>query len=198
MPDIELPDADEVEENGKAPLSRRIAQTTAGYAVVLAIAALGGNNAMKESILKQQEASNQWARYQAKSIREHNYRTESNRIELLLNERGDTMPAKARNSAEKLLAHYKSETARFAREKKDEITPVARKLEGERDIALKKDPYFDFAEAMLQIAIIMASVAIMAQARVVFYFSLTVAAVGLLLTINGYGLFFDLPFLGEH
>ena len=51
--------------------SRRVALVTAVYAVVLAIASLGGNNAMKEMLLAQQEATNQWAYYQAKVIREH-------------------------------------------------------------------------------------------------------------------------------
>lgn len=197
MPDADIPDVDEVEEHGKVPLSKRVAQTTAGYAVILAIASLGGNNAMKESILSQQEASNQWARYQAKVIREHSFKVEANRLDLMLKERGETMPPAAREKAVALLKNYRSEAARFDREKKEEITPQARSAETERDRARKKDPYFDYAEVLLQIAIIMASVAILAQARKVFYFSLVVAALGILLTINGFGDFIEIPFIGE-
>ena len=39
--------------------------------MVLAIASLGGSNAMKEMLLAQQDVSNQWSHYQAKVIREH-------------------------------------------------------------------------------------------------------------------------------
>ena len=51
MTEVELPNPEELEEvKGKA-FTRRVALTTAIYAVVLAIASLGGNNAMKEMLL---------------------------------------------------------------------------------------------------------------------------------------------------
>jgi hypothetical protein len=50
--------------------------------VVLAIAALGGNHAMKEMLLAQQQSSDQWAFYQAKVIREHLYRAQKMRLEV--------------------------------------------------------------------------------------------------------------------
>ena len=71
MAEVELPNPEELEERRDKAFSRRVALTTAVYAVVLAIASLGGNNAMKEMLLAQQEASNQWSYYQAKVIREH-------------------------------------------------------------------------------------------------------------------------------
>ena len=55
--EVELPDPDELEERRDKTFSRRVALTTAVYAVVLAIASLGGNNAMKEMLLAQQESS---------------------------------------------------------------------------------------------------------------------------------------------
>ena len=66
MAEVELPDPEELEERAEKTFSRRVALTTAVYAVVLAIAALGGNNAMKEMLLAQQQSSDQWAFYQAK------------------------------------------------------------------------------------------------------------------------------------
>jgi len=61
--EVELPNPEELEERRDKSFSRRIALVTAVYAVVLAIASLGGNNAMKEMLLAQQEASNQWSYY---------------------------------------------------------------------------------------------------------------------------------------
>jgi Mg2+/citrate symporter len=198
MPEAEVPDVHELEEHAKDMFTKRVAQTTAGYAVILAIAALGGNNAMKEMLIAQQQASNTWARYQAKVIREHAYKTEANRIELLLAERGMSMSSEARAKAEKLLKHYKAESKRFATEKKEEIAPDARKWEAIRDKNQKKDPYFDFAEVLLQISIVIASVAILAKAKKVFYFSIGLAVIGAFLTFNGYTLAFDIPFIGDH
>jgi hypothetical protein len=71
MAEVELPKPDELHEHAANSFSRRVALVTAIYAVVLAIAALGGNHAMKEMLLAQQQSSDQWAFYQAKVIREH-------------------------------------------------------------------------------------------------------------------------------
>lgn len=51
MAEVELPNPEELEEKAERSFSRRVALVTAVYAVVLAIASLGGNNAMKEMLL---------------------------------------------------------------------------------------------------------------------------------------------------
>jgi hypothetical protein len=58
-----------------------------------------------------------------------------------------------------------------------------------------KDPYFLFAEAVLQIAIVMASVSILSRSGIIFAFSLALALVGGLLTINGFSLLFHIPYM---
>ena len=80
MPEVELPNPEELEEIKAKSFTKRVALTTAIFAVVLAIASLGGNNAMKEMLLAQQQASDQWAFYQAKVIREHQYRAQKMRL----------------------------------------------------------------------------------------------------------------------
>ena len=61
MPDVELPNPDDIEDLKKDSFSKLVALTVAAYAVVLAVASLGGNNAAKETNLSQQQATNQWA-----------------------------------------------------------------------------------------------------------------------------------------
>ena len=56
-------------------------------------------------------------------------------------------------------------------------------------------PYFDYAEVLLQIAIVMASIAILATSRPLFVFSLGLATLGAFLTLNGFMLFVKIPFL---
>jgi hypothetical protein len=148
MPEVELPNPEELEEKAERSFSRRVALMTAVYAVVLAIASLGGNNAMKEMLLAQQQSSDQWVFYQAKVIREHQYR-------------------------------------------------APKKLEKERDHNRDKDPYFDYAEVLLQISIVMASVSILSTSRPMFFFSLALAFGGALLTINGFTLLFRVPLLNH-
>ncbi|MBI2555011.1 MAG: DUF4337 family protein [Candidatus Rokubacteria bacterium] len=61
---------------------------------------------------------------------------------------------------EELLKKFAEEEKRYNAEKKD-IEKEAKTLEHERDRNRDKDPYFDYAEVLLQIAIVMASVSIL-------------------------------------
>ncbi len=187
MAEAGLPDLDELRERGEKAFSRRVALTTAIYAVVLAIASLGGNYAMKEMLLAQQQSSDQWAFYQAKVIREHLYRAQKMMLEA-------TRPDAAREVART----FADEEKRYNAEKK-EIEREARKFENDRDRHRARDPYFDYAEVFLQIAIVTASVSILASSRAMYGFSLVLAALGVLYTVNGFTLALHLPLLhGAH
>ena len=157
MAEVELPKPDELHEHAERAFSRRVALVTAIYAVVLAIAALGGNHAMKEMLLSQQQSSDQWAFYQAKVIREHLYRAQKMRLDLDLVERGTALRPDTREKLEALLRKFEEEEKRYGAEKKD-IEKDAKKLEAVRDGYQARDPYFLIAEALLQIAIVMSSV----------------------------------------
>ena len=194
MAEVELPNPEELKEKAERSFSRRVALVTAIYAVVLAIASLGGNNAMKEMLLAQQQSSDQWSFYQAKVIREHQYRAQTMRLEVELADRGPAMKPEVRQRHEELLRKFAEEEKRYNAEKKD-IEKDAKKLEHERDRYREKDPYFDYAEVLLQIAIVMASVSILSTSRPMFLFSLALALGGALLAANGYTFFFRLPFL---
>ena len=195
MPEVELPNPEELEEiKGKA-FTRHVALTTAIFAVILAVSSLGGNNAMKEMLLAQQQASDQWAFYQAKNIREHFYRSQKQQLELDLLEK-ETLKPEVRKRYAELLQQTTREEARYNVEKK-EIEKEAKHLEHERDINRGKDPYFDYAEVLLQIAIVMSSIAILAHSRLMFGFSLVSATLGALLAANGFLMIVRLPFFGH-
>ena len=196
MAEIELPDPGELEERRDQAFSRRVALTTAVYAVVLAIASLGGNNAMKEMLLAQQEATNQWAYYQAKVVREHLNRGNKVVFEAHLAEPSALKGAERAKYAA-LVKRFADEETRMAADKK-EIEQVARKHEAERDRNQAKDPYFDYAEVCLQIAIVTSSVSILAASRPMFGFSMTLAVLGALLTLNGFTLWVKIPLLHGH
>jgi hypothetical protein len=186
MAEVEIPNCEELEEIRGKKFTRRVALTTAIYAVVLAITSLGGNNAMKEMLLASQQSSDQWAFYQAKVVREHLYRSQRMRLEIDLIERSDRMKPEVREKLEALLKKTGEEEARYGAEKK-EIEKEAKKLEHERDVNRDKDPYF-------QIAIVMASVSILSASRPPFLFSMVSAILGALFCLNGFLLIFRLPF----
>jgi len=193
MSEVELPNAEELEEIRGKTFTKRVALTTAIFAVILAITSLGGNNAMKEMLLAQQQSSDQWAFYQAKVLREHLYRGQKLRLEIDLIERGSGMKPEAKERVEAVLKKMAEEEARYSAEKK-EIEKEAKKLEHERDVNRDKDPYFNYGEVLLQIAIVMASVSILSGSRLVFYFALVSAILGTFFSLNGFFLIFRIPF----
>src|ERR1700752_1534493 len=123
---LDAPELPEVETADKT-FTRRAALTTAIYAVMLAITSLGGDNATKEMLLAQQQASDQWAFYQAKVSREQQYRLQKLRLEPDLAERGPTMDIAARQRYQDALLQAAQEEERYGVEKKD-IEAEARKL----------------------------------------------------------------------
>lgn len=194
MAETELPNPSELEDLKEKKFHSIVAIITAVYAVVLAISSLGGNHAMKEMLLAQQQASDQWAYYQAKSIREHLYQSQrvilENQLSLLSGSIGADRTAKAAAA----IKAFGDEQSRFAKEKTD-IMRKARELEKERDKNRSKDPYFEYAEVLLQIAIIMASVSIIADSLALFSFSALFALCGAFMCANGYFQFLSIPFM---
>jgi hypothetical protein len=192
MSEVELPNVEELEEIRGKRFTRRVALTTAIFAVMLAITSLGGNNAMKEMLLAQQQSSDQWAFYQSKVIRESLYKIEKMRIEADLLKWRASMKPEVREGYEAMLKKVGDEELRYGAEKK-KIEQDAKALEHERDINRSKDPYFDYAEVLLQISIVMASISILAVSRYMFYFALIAAGLGSVFMLNGYLLLFRIP-----
>lgn len=192
MADVEIPNPEELREQSEDRFGRRVGLTVALYAVALAVTSLGGGNAAKETMLAQQQASNLWAYYQAKAIRESEYNIQRQILECDL----EDGRVKSGDATRKLIEDFKKKVATYAKEK-EEIQADARRQEAIRDLNTRKDPYFDYAEVLLQIAIVTASVSMLSRNRPVFVVSLFLAAAGVLLCINGYGLFVNIPFIGD-
>jgi uncharacterized membrane protein YkoI len=195
--EVELPNPEELEERREKRFTRRIALVTAVYAVALAIAALGGNGYGREMLLAQQQASDQWAFYQARSIREHQYRGQKLRLDVDLAERGAAMTPGARARAEALLQKFADEEKRY-NASKEPIKAEAEALEHERDLAQKRVFNFEYAEVLLQISIVAASVSILSTSRPMFWFSLALAVLGAALAANGFLLLVRLPLPQAH
>ncbi|MBF0441418.1 MAG: DUF4337 domain-containing protein [Oligoflexales bacterium] len=194
MAEVEIPNPEELKENTANRFSRNVALMTACFAVILAFTSLGGNNASKEMMLAQQETSNQWAFYQSKTIRENMYKLERVKLSAALVEKGKSMTPEARAEYDKLLGVFTAEEQRYNSEKK-EIEQKAKQKENERDLYLAKDPYFDYAEVLLQISIVMASIAIIAGSFPVMVVSAVVALIGAFFSFNGFFMLLKLPFM---
>ena len=176
---------------------QRAAVAIAVFAMVLAICGLGGSNAGKEAVNNNVLASNFFNFYQAKNMRQTAFILAADEIEL---ERltDPAVPEATKQALQKKLDDYKATIARYesdpaTNEGKKELLVRAKEHEELRDHALKQDPYFDYAEALLQIAIVLISVSIIASLPWLAFFGGTVGLIGILLTINGFWLLVEIP-----
>lgn len=175
-------------------------------AALLAITSMGGGNATKEVFNDNIESSDTWAFYQAKYIRQTDYRLAADQLETLLATHGDSIKPDARQEIEKKIKDYRDTVARYESEPdpqspsdptkgegKKELTARARDFASRRDRAQLQDPNFDFSEALFQIAIVLASVAILSNSRAIVFVSLALGVVAALLMVNGFFLLVRLP-----
>lgn len=77
-----------------------------------------------------------------------------------------------------------------------ELMAKGKALEAQRNRAMRKDPYFDYGQALLQIAIVLASVSIITGGSALLLLSSLLAAGGLIAMLNGFVLLYTLPFVG--
>jgi hypothetical protein len=171
----------------------------AALAVLIAITSVGGDNATKDMIRSSIQAADTYSFYQAKSIRQTTIRATADDFEARLSDPG--VPETVRQQLQAKLANYRATADRYESEPatgegKKELLAKARDLEAKRDLALKRDPYFDAGGALLQIAVVLASASLIVSGPILLWVSLILGATGTLLSLNGFLLFVDLPFLG--
>jgi hypothetical protein len=179
---------------------RLIAVYIAILAVALSICSVGGGNATKDATARNIEASNAWEFFQAKNIRRNDVRIEISNLQLRLATE-PTLSDAAKTAIEDKLKQYREQEAHLTSEPETgegvkELMAKGKALETQRDWAMRKDPYFDYGQALLQIAIVLASVAIITGGSILLVLSAVLAAGGLISMLNGFMLLYSLPFIG--
>jgi Domain of unknown function (DUF4337) len=191
----------EAGERADVKFKNRAALTIAFMAMLLAITSLGGGNAAEDMANNNIRASDTWAFYQAKSVRQTSLKVAADTLEADVRA-NPGMPPDARDFIQKKIDEYRSAAARYEdepdREAPDDplkgegrkqLTARAKDFESQRDRAQKQDPNFDFSEALFQIAIVLASVAILSGSRMILRVALAAGACATFLMLNGYFLF---------
>ena len=100
------------------------------------------------------------------------------------------MPGPAKEAITKKIAEYKKTVERYesepeTREGKKELMIKAKEHEAVRDHALRQDPWFDYGEGMLQIAIVLLSVSMIGSIPTIFYVGSFLGSLGFLATMDG-------------
>jgi hypothetical protein len=145
-----------------APENRRIALLIAVLALVLAFSETLGKSAQTTALSQNIEASNLWSFFQAKTIRMTVLRTAAEEAELEL--RQISLPT-TKEAIEQRIAAWRKTAERYDTEPetgegRKELAARAKQAEKKRDYALAGYHHYEVASAAVQIAIVLASAAI--------------------------------------
>lgn len=173
----------------KEPWLNWLALTTVILAVCATLSTSKGGGYSTKSIMSQSKASDQFAYYQAKSIKAYQYEMAKEKLELELKLLGAKAPREAAAEYEKKISEYGKKIDKYEAEKAD-IMKEARAFEADRDDAASHGKPFGLAVIYLQIAILLSSIAALLKRQPLWWAGLAVGAVGIVYFVNGFYLFF--------
>ncbi len=173
-----MPEAPEIPE-ARDPFEKRAAVTIAILAVSLAVVGNKGDNARTDAIIKTNEASNQWAYFQAKGIKGSIAAAER---ELL------TMLAPSQNAAGDLAKTGEMLKAKVEKYEKEQegIKEKAEDAQKDAEKGSKINDRCDQGSLALQIAIVIASVSILARSHAFWIASIALGVVGIVIGVMAF------------
>lgn len=167
-----------------------LALTTVIFAVGATLATFKGGSYSTRALLSQTQASDQWAFFQAKSIKGNLYALQSEQLELQLAGLGDAAPAGVRSAFKGRIAANAQRVQKYEQEQV-QIRAAAEALEKTRDDCKRHQAAFGVAVIFLQITILLSSVAALMKRRPLWYAALVLGTVGMVQFVNGFLLFFE-------
>ena len=157
---------EEIEEHihhAQEPFDKVVAGSMAIIAALLAVVSVLGTHFNTEMLLAQQKSSDQWAFYQAKNIRRYSAQMGQ---DILTQMKG----------APEAVDRYVKDGEKYDKQM-EQIQEQAKDFEKERDLADVKAKSFHVGEVLLEIAIVLSSLAILTKRRP-FYFGGAIFAAG--------------------
>ncbi len=162
---------------------KRIALLIAVLALFLALVETGAKSAQTEALARNVEASNLWAFFQARTIRQTTVRTAAEQAEL---DKAAVADPAARAALDAQQKAWRDTAARWESEPgtgegRKELTERARATETERDYSMAKYHLYEYSAALFQVAIVVVSASIVTSVSLL-------AVLGVVLGIGGLGL----------
>jgi hypothetical protein len=153
-----------------------VSLTMAVLAVFVAVVSLLGHRAHTEEVVLQAKSSDQWAYYQAKSIREHE------------DDLFAGFAAAAGASDPGAMAKFKEKSAQESeryKHDKAEIQDEARKLEAEVLMEERRADRYDLAEVFLEIGLVITSITLLSGRRIFWHLGIVLSMVGVVVAVMG-------------
>jgi hypothetical protein len=165
------------EHGAENPKMAIVTLTMAVLAVLVATVSLEGQRIHEGTLISQTKATDQWAFYQAKAIRERSYEVFEDQLSVFTVQ----SPAKA----EEIKAKYDKEIARYKGEMKD-IQTEATKIESDIQVLERRSNRFDLGEVLLEAALVICSITLLTGKRAFWLFGSAAGLAGVLVACSGF------------
>jgi Domain of unknown function (DUF4337) len=168
---------------------KKVALVIAILALFLALAEAGGKNAQHLSTEKNIEASDLFNFYQAKKIRQSIVQGE---VETLQVARANASDPAVQAAMDKQIETWKAAVEKFDADPKnpqdslEKIQERAKEAQERRELSNHKLEHYELASGLLQIAIVLASAAIITGMTVLMWISIGLGAIGAALMAFGF------------
>ncbi len=162
---------------------KTVAITTAILSVFLALSSILGTKAGGDSTSYLIQANDQWAFFQAKSIKGNIY--EANRYLLLEDASNPNNPKSYNDSLNSTIATFDSNIARYSKEKADIQATAQNYTDISGRLGAKSDVY-NYSQGFYQIALILAAIALLAKKRYMWILSCALGLIGIGFTIYAF------------
>lgn len=166
--------------------TKRIAILIMVLAALLAIAEMGAKSSQNSYLANHIEASNLWSFYQAKTIRQTIMRTVAEEMEVQPKHAPDIQGG-VQKKIEKFYANaerYESEPS--TGEGRKELSARAKIAEAKRDVSLSAYHMFEYGSAALQLAIVLASAAVITGLVMLAYCGGALGLIGVAFALLGF------------
>jgi hypothetical protein len=179
--------------------NRTVALVIAILALLLALAEAGAKNAQHRSTESNIESSDLFNFYQAKRIRSSVAETAAAMLEA---QKSAVSDPKAQEAFEKQIADFKATAARYEKDPKnpedslDAIQDRAKEATERRELANRRLEHYELGSGLTQIAIVLASAAIITGIAALTWFSVVLGAIGAALIAFGFFAPTVLPLVG--
>ena len=179
--------------------NRTVALVIAILALLLALAEAGAKNAQHQSTENNIESSDLFNFYQAKRIRSIIAETSAAMLEA---QKSAVSDPKAQEAFEKQIADFKATVARYEKDPKtledslDKIQDRAKEAVERRELANRRLEHYELGSGLTQIAIVLASAAIITGIAALIWFSVALGVIGTALIAFGFFAPTVLPLVG--
>ncbi|HZU27387.1 MAG TPA: DUF4337 family protein [Bryobacteraceae bacterium] len=154
-------------EHAREPFDKKVAATMAIIAAALAIVSVLGHIMTTEELRNQQKAADQWALRQARRGREYQAKAMADILKAL-----HVSPAEYLNDKQ----HFASDAA--------ESQKKAEEFDHESDMAERRAFRLELGEVFLEVAIVLASLAILSKRELMWYAGIVSGATGAVIALT--------------